>query len=122
MMNEPVILLLMVSFAVKHWLCDFVLQTPKQIAAKGQYGAWGGIAHAVTHGIFTAGIVAVLGVGVMEVAFLATLDAMFHYHIDWFKQRMTQGMTPAHPKFWTWLGFDQLLHTLTYIIIIALIH
>jgi hypothetical protein len=121
-MTEPTILLLMIAFAVKHWLCDFVLQTPKQVATKGQYGAWGGITHAATHGAFTAVIVAVLGIGVAEVAFLATLDAIFHYHIDWFKQRMTQGMTPVHPKFWSWLGFDQLLHTLTYIVIIALIH
>jgi hypothetical protein len=121
-MTESTILLLMVAFAVKHWLCDFVLQTPNQLATKGQYGAWGGITHAVTHGAFTAVIMSVLKIGVVEVAFLATLDAIFHYHIDWFKQRMTQDMTPAHPKFWVWLGFDQLLHTLTYIVIIALIH
>lgn len=121
-MTEHVILLLMVAFAVKHWLCDFVLQTSTQVATKGQYGSWGGITHAVTHGAATAVIVSVLQIGLVEVAFLATLDAIFHYHIDWFKQRMTQGMTAAHPKFWTWLGFDQLLHTLTYIVIIALIH
>jgi hypothetical protein len=125
MMTEHLILLLMTAFAVKHWLCDFVLQTPHQVATKGQYGSWGGISHALTHGVGTAAVLilfAISGAGPYEIAFLASLDAVFHYHIDWFKQRMTQGMTAAHPKFWTWLGFDQLLHTLTYVIIIALIH
>jgi hypothetical protein len=125
MMTEHLILLLMTAFAVKHWLCDFVLQTPHQIATKGQYGSGGGISHALTHGAGTAAVLmlfAISGAGLYEIAFLAGLDTVFHYHIDWFKQRMTQGMIPAHPKFWTWLGFDQLLHTLTYIIIIALIH
>jgi hypothetical protein len=125
MINEPTILLLMTAFAVKHWLCDFVLQTSHQIATKGQYGSLGGISHALTHGAGTAVVLilfAISGVGLYEIAFLATLDVVFHYHIDWFKQRMTRGMTTAYPKFWIWLGFDQLLHTLTYIVIVALIH
>lgn len=125
MINQHVILLLLTALAVKHWLCDFVLQTSHQVATKGQYGSLGGISHALTHGVGTAVVLALFLFGrfdIYEIAFLAGMDAVFHYHIDWFKQQMTQGMTPVHPKFWTWLGFDQLLHTLTYIVIIALIH
>ena len=124
-MNELTILLMMTAFAFKHWLCDFVLQTQHQVATKGQYGSWGGISHALTHGAGTAVVLLIFlfgGLEIHEIAFLAGLDAVFHYHIDWFKQRMTRGMIPDHPKFWTWLGFDQLLHYLTYIVIIALIH
>ena len=124
-MTLHVMLLMVAAFAVKHWLCDFVLQTLRQVETKGQYGSWGGISHALTHGIGTAvvlSVFAIANVDVHHIAFLAGLDAVFHYHIDWFKQQMTRGMIPAHPKFWTWLGFDQLLHYLTYVIIIALIH
>ena len=44
-----------------------------------------------------------------------------HYHIDWTKEHVTKGngLTPQTAGFWHALGIDQLLHGLTYLIIVA---
>ena len=52
---------------------------------------------------------------------LALLDFVIHYHIDWAKMNLSQGLTTDNHKFWIWLGFDQMLHYLTYILIIGIL-
>ena len=122
-MTEHTILLLITAFAVKHFLIDFVLQTPYQWKNKGTYGHPGGLLHAGLHGIGTA--FCLLQFDWQHIAFLSLLDAVFYYHIDWAKMRLNSHygwQAESSEYFWWTLGADQLLHTLTYIIIIALIH
>jgi hypothetical protein len=52
---------------------------------------------------------------------LALLDSAIHYHVDWAKINLSQGLGINNRRFWIWFGLDQALHYLTYIAIIAII-
>ena len=105
---------------VKHFVCDFVLQTPWQIAQKGIYGAPGGILHS---GIHIAGtLVTLLAVRAPPTVVLTVLvvEFLIHYHIDWSKEQTVRRLGWKHgARFWNAIGFDQLLHGLTYLAIVA---
>jgi hypothetical protein len=65
-----------------------------------------------------------LGFAWEDILFLAIMDAIFHYHIDWAKMRLNDKLklTPTNSEYFWWLlGADQMLHMMTYIIIIGLI-
>jgi hypothetical protein len=111
------IILLLALFGIKHFVCDFLLQFPYMLGQKGIYGAQGGIDHAAIHGGFTFIILAPF-IGLIAVM-LAIFDFVVHYHVDWVKQQLNNGLTPADRKFWIWFGLDQTLHYLTYIAIIG---
>ncbi len=107
----------LIMLLIKHWLVDFVWQTPRMVEEKGQYGKWHGILHSLQHSLATfvifilAGIPFALGV--------ALIDFVTHYHIDWVK--MNYGNRDiATPEFWNHLGLDQLAHSLVYILIVGL--
>lgn len=105
--------IVLVLLLIKHWYVDFVDQSDVEIAHKGQYFHWLGIRHSFKHGILTA--IIFLYFTHPAYALLAGLfDTLIHYHIDYMKMRF--GSTDIKTKsFWTHLGFDQLLHQLTYI-------
>ena len=111
------IILLLALFGIKHFISDFLMQFPYMLAQKGTYGAEGGIHHATIHGIWTWFILLPF-VGAAAV-FPALFDMAAHYHIDWTKQQLNKGLTPADRMFWVWFGADQGLHYLTYIAIIG---
>ena len=119
------IIILLALFGIKHFLCDFLWQTPKMLAEKGQYGARGGIEHAAAHALgtmFVLDLVFSWSLANHIVALvLGFLDGVIHYHIDWVKQQLNRGLTAADRMFWVWLGADQGLHYLTYILIIAIL-
>ncbi|MDP1766446.1 MAG: DUF3307 domain-containing protein [Methylotenera sp.] len=107
---------------VKHFICDFLLQaTPWIYRNKGTYGHAGGLAHSALHGIGTFAALAYwLGI---HAWLYALADALIHYHIDWAKMNANQklNLKPDNSEwFWILLGFDQLLHHLTYLGIIAI--
>ena len=111
------IIVFLALFGIKHFICDFLLQFPYMISQKGIYGADGGIHHAGFHTLFTFLILAPF-IGIVAVL-PAVVDGVVHYHIDWAKQQLNQGLTPADRKFWIWFGLDQALHYLTYVAIIG---
>jgi hypothetical protein len=118
--NFNMILLILTALIVKHFVVDFPLQKPYQWKNKGTYGHPGGILHAVLHGIGTyLCIVLVTPLAVM----LALLDALVHYHVDWAKMNLNRRLQldPSKEGFWWALGLDQLLHYLTYVVILFLI-
>jgi hypothetical protein len=109
-------------FMVKHFVVDFVCQTRYQWSNKGIYGHPGGLLHAGLHGLGTT--VCLLAFAWEDILFLALMDAVFHYHIDWAKVKINNrmGWTADNSEYFWWLlGADQLLHMITYIIIIGLI-
>lgn len=125
-------LLLFMALSVKHFIIDFPLQGPYQWKNKGTYLHQGGIYHAMLH--LTGTIIAIASVfaftgqlnhsTIKIIPLMGLLDGFIHYHIDWAKMNINQrmGWLPnTHPEFWWLLGFDQLLHTLTYVLIIAII-
>jgi hypothetical protein len=54
---------------------------------------------------------------------MAALDAVIHYHVDWAKSAVNRvtGWTADRPQFWWLLGADQLLHHITYCIIVGVL-
>jgi len=114
------LLLLVGLFVIKHFIVDFVLQTQEEIEHKGTYLDWRGVKHSVKHGIGT--LLILWGIGAsFELSWMyGGLDLLIHYHIDWAKQNITRNLTANNRSFWIWLGFDQTLHYLTYIIFIAI--
>jgi hypothetical protein len=106
---------------IKHFIVDFPLQQKYMYSNKGTYGHPGGLLHALLHGVGTW----ICLIPFTKIALiLATVDLLVHYHIDWAKMNLNEklGWGPTtHEQFWWLLGFDQFLHTLTYIGILALL-
>lgn len=114
------IIILLALFGVKHFIADFVLQFDYMLGQKGTYGAAGGVDHAGIHGGLTV-LVLLLFVNPMTALLLGLLDMILHYHIDWAKTNLSRGLSTSDRRFWIWLGADQGLHYLTYILIIGLL-
>jgi Protein of unknown function (DUF3307) len=115
--TEHLLLLGFTLFAVKHYICDFVLQTNDMIRSKGHWGEWRGIVHSVYHGVGTMVVIGIMGFGTVSFILMGLLDTVVHYHVDWAKQQLNSILkyTVDNPKFWNLLGLDQLLHQLTYV-------
>ena len=119
------IVTLFALFNLKHFLCDYVFQTPRMIADKSQYGAWGGVSHALVHavGSLVAMLIALpLSIEIaIIIVLLSILDGVVHYHIDWIKSIKTKTLTHKDRLYWIYFGADQAMHYLTYIIIISIL-
>lgn len=114
------ILLLVFLFVIKHFIVDFVIQTQEEIEHKGTYLDYRGVTHSIKHGLGTLFVLWAVGAG-FELSWLyGALDFIIHYHIDWAKMNMSRNLTPRDHAFWVWLGFDQALHYLTYIMFVAI--
>ena len=104
---------------IKHFLCDFVLQTDKMIASKGIYGNKDGMAHSMYHAIGTFIVVALFVSGPVALG-LALLDGVIHYHLDYLKMKYGE-KDISKKEFWRDFGLDQLAHSLTYILLAKII-
>jgi len=105
---------------IKHFICDFPLQTsPWMYRNKDKYLHPGGLSHAAIHALGTwLSLTYFIG----QQAFLyALIDFVIHYHIDWAKMNLNKKYDLRADNgsgFWILLGFDQLLHHITYFIIV----
>ena len=107
-----------ILLTVKHFFCDFVLKTDRMEYTKGIYGHPLGIQHSMYHAIGTL-IVSILFVGPKMAFILAPVDGIIHYHLDWFKSKF--GPDAGHKHYWVWHGAHQLIHQLTYILLLILV-
>jgi hypothetical protein len=107
---------------IKHFVGDFMLQRKYQYLNKGIYGHPGGLLHGGIHAVGTF-IVLVCFVAPLLAVKLALIDMVIHYHIDFFKSNVNRKMELQiqHNQYWALLGFDQLLHQLTYVGIVCAI-
>lgn len=117
------LMLALVALQLKHFVCDFLLQTPYQLRNKGTYGHPGGILHAGIHAVGTLPALFILGAGPGMIAAVIVAEFVVHYHADWGKEQFGRRMklTPANALFWQALGFDQLVHQLTYVAIVWIV-
>lgn len=109
---------LLLLLQVKHFVCDFPLQWKYQYANKGTYGHPGGILHAAIHQLGSVLVFFAWGHWLNDWWWILMVEAIVHYHIDWAKMNINKcmGWGPlTHERFWWLLGFDQLLHQLTYV-------
>jgi len=114
------IFILLALFGIKHFIADFLMQFDYMLREKGIYGATGGLHHSLVHASWTFLILVFFCHDANLIIGLAFLDFAIHYHVDFIKQKLNRGLTPADRRFWIWLGLDQALHYLTYIAIIAI--
>ena len=113
---------LIAALTFKHFLADFVLQRDYQFKNKGKYGHPGGLLHAGIHGLGTF-LSFVWCVPLEWALMLALLDFAVHYHLDWAKARVNNRMklSPNEgAQYWMLFGFDQFLHHMTYVGLLAL--
>lgn len=108
--------LMLILLQVKHWYIDFVNQSEQEVQWKGTYLDWRGMKHSVKHGIATM-LIMCFFIDFPSALVLGVMDAILHYHIDWAKMNINKkyNYTIDNPKFWAWLGADQLAHQITYI-------
>ena len=91
---------------------------------KGKYGHLGGILHAGLHAVLTCLVLLLFGVYDAHILLLAILfDFVCHYHIDFTKSKVMKKFDLHTQNYWYWFvhGLDQLLHLLTYYVIIQFI-
>jgi len=108
---------------VKHWYIDFVNQSMAEVEGKGIYGNAHGLMHSIKHGVATAIIFGLFTRSFQISVLLGMIDFVLHYHIDWTKNNINKHWkyTVENPKFWAWLGADQLAHSITYLFIVWLV-
>jgi hypothetical protein len=110
----------LLALQVKHFLCDFVLQTAYQVRTKGIYGHVGGFIHSGLHATLTVPALLIFGASLPAIAIVAVLEFLIHYHTDWSKaqidERYQWGF--SNQRYWMLFGADQLIHQLTYLAIV----
>lgn len=119
-MNETLILITLLF--TKHFIIDFPLQNKYQWSNKGTYGHPGGLLHAGLHAFGT--LLVFYYVAPIAAVYLAVMDGIVHYHIDWAKMNLNarMGWGPnTHEQFWWLLGLDQFFHAVTYVGLVTLV-
>lgn len=99
-------------FRLKHFMADFLLQTPWMARGKQQPVGWAGalFAHAGVHAAGTSLIAAAFAPSLI---FLGAVDLFLHAGIDRTKAAWSQ-LQPSQPAFWWAHGIDQEAHHLTH--------
>lgn len=109
----------------KHLLIDWIWQPRYEWKNKHEYLHPGGLRHAFKNALGTgiaiwAGFWGSLSIPV--VLGLIVADFVVHYHVDWAKMNLNKalGYGPlTHAEFWWLTGFDQFLHQITYLLLVA---
>ncbi|WP_243403566.1 DUF3307 domain-containing protein [Shimia abyssi] len=113
-----VLLLLFAAFQIKHLVADFFLQNAKMIMGRERYWHMGRAQHAGIHVIFSILVLFVFGTSASLIFWIALIEFIVHFHIDWAKARISVDMnlSPDQPMYWYAMGTDQALHQLTYVV------
>ena len=124
-LKDPVtaVIVVMTVLQLKHFLFDYVLQTPFQFRNKGTYGHFGGVLHSGMHAIGTIAAFFVIPPGWALGAAIMVGEFIVHYHVDWSKEQTLRRLKLTTTDAWYWriYGADQLAHQLTYVVITALL-
>jgi hypothetical protein len=91
-----------------------------EVHGKGIYGNWIGLGHSIKHGLATTVIFFAAVWDFQLAVMIGFADFFIHYHTDWAKININKkyNYTVENPKFWMWLGLDQLVHSLTYVFLV----
>lgn len=119
--HTQLLLLALLILQVKHFVADFMLQTPYQFLNKGTYGHPGGIIHAGIHALGTVLAFFIITPTLGLAAAIMIGEFIVHYHIDWMKERTVRKQQLKFPQaeFWWAFGADQAMHQVTYVAIVA---
>ena len=124
LVNLGTLLTAVALFQLKHFVCDFVLQTKYQVEKKRIYGHPGGILHAGLHALFSIPALLFLALAPMMVAAFVVAEFLVHYHVDWAKAQIDEraGWTSDKQAYWIIFGLDQFIHQVTYVVMIAIVY
>ena len=122
-MSPTLLLILYLCFRLKHFTCDFLLQTTWMATSKGKAGIEGYkalFAHTAIHAVGTLLIVLIFAPALW---WLSIVDFIIHSIVDRLKGKFTIGkhLKPKDTLFWWAFGFDQEMHNLTHIGYISII-
>jgi hypothetical protein len=109
-------------FALKHFLADFVLQT--SWIAHGKEARAGWLAPLATHAGVHAGMTLAITLSAApRLWWLAAVDFAVHFVIDRGKTLVGRigCWTNQDARYWWLLGFDQLLHQITNVLLAAVV-
>lgn len=117
------LILLLIAFQLKHFVCDYPLQTAYMLGKFKGGSEWIGplTAHAGVHAVSSAAIASLfLGWGAVAIG---TIDFAVHFIVDRIKASpsMLGRYKPTQKAFWNALGADQAAHHLTHYFLIWLI-
>lgn len=114
---EGLYLGLLVWLQVKHYVADYLLQSPWIISGKGRFDQPGGYVHAAIHVVGTAPALVYSGLETGLVALLLAGEFLIHFTVDHLKalQARARPQSPSSARFWAMHGADQLAHHLTYV-------
>jgi len=115
-MSVTTVLWALLAFQLKHFLCDFVLQSKFQVRTKKIYGHYGGFIHAGLHAVTSLPALVILSASPIALVALPLFECVLHYHVDWTKAQIDErtGWTINDDAYWMLFGLDQLVHQLTY--------
>lgn len=121
--TDLALLWLLAGFQLKHMLGDYVLQNAYMLQHRRVWGHPGGLAHVAVHAALTLPLLLIAGVHGLLFPAILVGEALFHYHVDWVKDGLIarDGLTPSDRRYWWISGIDQLLHQLSYLVIVGLI-
>ena len=115
--------ILLVAMALKHYAADFLLQTSWMARGKERREGWLAplAAHVLCHAGFTLVIVLLVA---PRLWWLALVDMGLHAPIDRGKTLIARrgGWDAQRVEFWWLIGFDQLLHQITNIALVAALY
>lgn len=129
MNSNQMVLLMMLALIVKHYLCDFPLQTPWMLK-KGAGGLdWilPLLAHSSVHALFSVAIL--IAFNHVEFVWLAGVELVIHFIIDRIKAtyKLPQGEWVGAEKYenlgkyYRAFGMDQLAHYITYVAMLLIV-
>ncbi len=124
-MTDPTgaVLAVLLYLQIKHFICDYPLQTHYQLVNKGTYGHPGGIIHAGIHALFTIPAFLIMTPPLLVGIGIVVGEFILHYNIDWTKQQIMKrtGWQTGNREFWWGIGADQFAHYATYLAIAAIL-
>ncbi|MCK9529537.1 MAG: DUF3307 domain-containing protein [Gammaproteobacteria bacterium] len=119
---------LLIPLFIKHFIADFKLQPPYMYKNKGNLFHPGGWIHAGIHATMSFLIILSFSIfvqiSVWTILAVCVAELFVHYSMDYIKVNVCKknGYTPTtHEEWFTWLGIDQTVHSLTYLAMVAIL-
>ncbi len=118
---EVVVIWIFAGLMVKHFVADYVLQWPAMIHDKLHIGRPGGYIHAGIHVTGTCLVLFIAGISFSVIWKIMLAEFAVHFTTDHLKARYSASRAHSvhSSAYWVAHGFDQLVHSLTYVVIVA---
>lgn len=118
------ILFIIIQFSIllnlKHFISEFILQTPEIAGSKTRYGSINSFIHIIHHAFGTMMALLIIDIPTSITLGLVALEAFIHYHVDWLTMRFG-AQSYKDKTYWQWLGAQQFAHHITYVIIVIMV-